>query len=78
MKIAYLISAHQDSGHFGRLVKSLYVNNVTAFFVHIDKKSDIHSFRKMLPDELLPSVVFLNSRCSVSWGGIRSVNIKKN
>lgn len=77
MKIAYLISAHQDSAHFGRLVKSLYVNNVTAFFVHIDKKSDIHSFRKMLPDELLPSVVFLNSRCSVSWGGYSQCEYQK-
>ena len=78
MKITYLISAHQDPGHFGRLVKSLYVNNVTTLFVHIDKKSDIHSFRMVLPDELHSSVVFLNLRYSVNWGGIRSVNIKKN
>ncbi len=43
MKIAYLISAHNTPKHFVRLVDALDSPNC-AFFVHIDKKSNIENF----------------------------------
>ena len=43
MKIAYLILAHNNPIHLNRLIASLSTEN-SAFFLHIDKKSNIDDF----------------------------------
>lgn len=45
MKIAYLILAHADAPHLGRLVRALAGEDI-GIFIHIDKKSDEAPFRR--------------------------------
>lgn len=72
MKIAYLIMAHADAPQLLRLISSLFVNDVTDFFVHIDKKSDITTFRKELAS--LPcKISFVENRVNTTWGGYSQV-----
>ncbi len=65
MTIAYLISAHTDAPQLARLVNALQSD--AHFFVHIDKKSDIEPFRRLLPQD---NVHFLEKRIDVRWGTI--------
>ena len=69
MKLAFLISAHTDATQLARLVKALPDNSV--FFIHIDKKSDIHIFEKFLGDD--DRVRFLPYRVDVVWGSLNEV-----
>ena len=62
MKIAYLISAHNNFEHLGKLIKALDDKNVI-FFIHVDKKVD-------MPKKILGNnkIVFIQ-RIKVWWGG---------
>lgn len=66
MRLAFLISAHTDAHHLARLVGSL--PEEADFYVHIDRKSDIEPFQKLLGGD--PRVVFLDRRTDVIWGSL--------
>lgn len=63
MKICYLIAAHTDPTHLHRLIESLRISDITDFFIHLDKRADIHKFDLHEHD-----VTFLPNRNSVNWG----------
>src|SRR5690349_19353849 len=69
MKIAYLILAHNTPNHLSRLVRALDSANA-AFFIHVDRKSDISPFRKGLSQ---PNTTFLEDRVAVYWGDFSDV-----
>jgi len=67
MKIAYLILAHVDPGNLKRMVNRLYIPDVTDFFIHVDKKSDIRPFKDGLENKNY--IHFISQRLSIYWGG---------
>lgn len=70
-KIAYLILAHSDPSHFGKLCNALK-NEYSDIYAHIDKKSN--SFNAFKEAASGNDVHFLTNRISVSWGGISIVD----
>ncbi len=72
MKIAYLISAHNDPAHLQRLVKALQPN--AEFFIHIDAKADIGPFRERLRG---PNIHFTDRRADIGWGNITQVRYQR-
>lgn len=58
MKIAYLISAHTDPIQLKKLVRSLYVDGKTYFFIHIDKKAKIIDFENEVSSLSFENVFF--------------------
>lgn len=68
MNIAYLISAHTDAPQLARLIAALHPD--AEFFVHIDKKSDIRSFKAHI---LAKNVHFIDKRIDVRWGTLIEV-----
>jgi hypothetical protein len=77
MKIAYLITAHNQPAHLHRMIEALN-NSDTAFFIHIDAKSDLNSFS---PQSYPENVTFIENRVKVHHGGyslvIAMVNLIK-
>ncbi|HEY9630924.1 MAG TPA: beta-1,6-N-acetylglucosaminyltransferase [Coleofasciculaceae cyanobacterium] len=69
-KLAFLILAHSDPEHFGKLVSAL--NDGCDIFVHIDRKSDISAFQSVVSTH--DSVQFLSDRSSVAWAGISMID----
>jgi hypothetical protein len=67
-KIAYLILAHADAEHLNRLITVLEGN--CDFYIHIDAKSDIHEFKRIVLSE---KTCFIKDRLSISWAGISMV-----
>jgi hypothetical protein len=65
LSIAYLILAHNNPRHFGRLIRALSSTS-SAFFVHIDKKSNLEPFSQEIEKE--ENVFFYTERFSVYWG----------
>lgn len=63
MKLAYLVLAHDNPSHLGRLTRALSSDD-TAVFVHLDKKSDISPFAAAMGDK----VHFVANRISAYWG----------
>lgn len=63
MKLAFLITAHNDPAQLRRLILSL--PSGSGFFVHIDAKSDLSSFTGI---DQLPNVHFCRRRINVMWG----------
>ena len=63
MRIAYLILAHGNPAHLGRLVAAL-TSGESSLFVHIDAKTDIHRFRAIQEG----SVHWTSRRVPVYWG----------
>jgi hypothetical protein len=68
VSVAYLILAHDNPRHFGRLLSAL-ASPTAAFFVHIDKKSAV-AFTHSLDAEV---VCFLADRLQVHWGDFSMV-----
>lgn len=68
MKIAYLILAHSNPRHFGRLISALSSGSC-AFFVHIDSKSNIEDFLRAEGTD----VHFVERRIPVYWGDFSQV-----
>lgn len=62
MKIAYLILAHKDPKHLGKLIQKLKTSN-SFFFVHIDLKSNIDHFIHLKQD----NVFFINERIPIYY-----------
>lgn len=72
MKIAYLISAHNDAPHLARLVNALQPN--AEFFIHIDAKTDIEPFRQRLRAE---NIHFTDRRMDIRWGTFSQVGYQR-
>ena len=62
-KIAYLILAHENPKHLGRLIERLSSPSV-AFFIHVDRKSSADAFTHIRGE----NVHFLRRRVTVHWG----------
>lgn len=65
----YLILAHNDPIHLGRLVDRL--DYCSDFFIHIDAKSDIQKFK--IPSLARKNVFFIEKRYPIHWGGYNMV-----
>lgn len=63
MKLAFLITAHNDPAQLRRLIEGLPAGS--GFFVHIDAKSDISVFSGI---GQLSNVHFARQRINVMWG----------
>lgn len=70
MKIAYLISAHNDPKQFGRMVSALHIEGSTSFFVHVDAKTNQEEFEQNIAPAYKPYVTFTQNRYWVQWGGV--------
>jgi hypothetical protein len=68
LKIAYLIAAHENPTHLGRLIAALSSASAS-FFIHIDKKSDTQAFASLKTER----VHFIEDRVSVFWGDYSQV-----
>jgi hypothetical protein len=68
MSIAYLVLAHADPVHLGRLLGAIASDDSEAF-VHIDAKSDIAAFASLRA----PRVHFVEPRVPVYWGDYSQV-----
>lgn len=71
-RLAFLILAHTDPQHIGRLCKRLLPYG--AVFVHIDGKRDLRPFLDAAPE----GAVYLRNRVRVTWGGFSIVRATLN
>lgn len=64
--------AHHQPSHLARLIRSLSGDSAY-FFIHIDRKSSLSSFKESIPES--GRIVFLNDRerVYVNWGGFSQV-----
>lgn len=69
-RIAYIISADKDPHHLERLIKAL--DYMADFYIHVDAKSNIEPFKKILKDK----VTFV-PRHWISWGAYSQVKYQK-
>lgn len=72
IRIAYLMSAFADPQHLKRLIGALDADGCE-FFVHIDRKVDIHPFEKLCDAD---NVHFLENRVNVYWGTYSQVEFQ--
>lgn len=75
MKIAYLITAYKDEIQLARLIYALASDN-TYFFVHIDKKVNLLTFKKQINKLDVKDKVYWvqdDERIRVNWGGYSQV-----
>jgi hypothetical protein len=70
LKIAYLISAHDNYIHLKRLINALDDEQCT-FYVHIDKKS----LKPIIQGE---NIIFIDKRINIHWGGFSLVRATIN
>lgn len=73
LQIAYLISAHTDAPQLKRLIEALQPD--AEFFVHIDRKSNIETFAKLIQN---CNVHFISERVDVRWGTLVEVEYQMN
>jgi hypothetical protein len=71
MKIAYLIIAHQHPHLLARIIKRLSSESC-AFFIHIDRKSDITPFLSISGD----NVFFVKDRIPLYWAEFSMVEVE--
>ena len=67
MKIAYIILAHKNSEQLTRLVKKINSTD-TSFFIHIDKKTDKETYKRMLESLSDFENVYFVKRFRSKWG----------
>lgn len=72
MRIAYILTAHDNYLHLERLIHTLNDDHIH-FYIHIDKKSE-------LPDNLggYNNVTLIKNRVKVYWGGFSQVQATLN
>ena len=68
MSIAFLILAHADPVHLGRLCRSL--QGAGDVYIHLDRKADKAAFEA----EVGTSGTFIEERHAVAWAGISMVD----
>ncbi|NDV93862.1 hypothetical protein D0T84_02875 [Dysgonomonas sp. 521] len=66
MKVCYLILAHNNFGHLGRLIDALDDTD-SSFYIHIDKKANQDYISSK------PNVSVIPSRFDINWGGFAMV-----
>jgi glycosyltransferase involved in cell wall biosynthesis len=66
-KLAYLIIAHHQPRHLGRLIDALRQED-SHFFIHVDAKADLSAFQALTPRS--DTVTFVADRARVEWGEI--------
>lgn len=69
MKVAILIAVHKYPIQVKRLIEAFQSDQFT-FFIHVDKKTDISPFRKLITGE---NIIFINNRTKVEWAGFSQV-----
>lgn len=72
--IAYLIQAHQDP-EFLRYLIEILAGKHSRFFIHVDEKSDLRSFKDVISRD---DTFFLEDRVKVYWGGWSQVQAALN
>ena len=65
MNVAYLIAAHNEPEHLGRLLGRILQPGAHAF-VHVDAKSNVNEFEQYVSQE---NAHFIARRTNVKWGG---------
>jgi hypothetical protein len=73
MKFAYLILVHQNADQFIRMVQKLESDD-SLFFIHVDKKADDRSFKKVA-EHIDPRKIVWLKRRSVVWAGFNSIRV---
>ncbi len=74
MRIANVIYAYKDPELVKRLILAMEHKNFD-FYVHLDKKSDLHPFRDLAD---LPNTQFVSRRALMHWGGFSFVRALVN
>jgi Core-2/I-Branching enzyme len=77
MKIAYIVLAHQLPNQFVRLVHRLQTDNA-AFFIHIDKKTDRETYRKMISPLLHYENIYFIERLPRYYGDFNHLRATLN
>jgi hypothetical protein len=72
LRLAYIISAYRKLGQVTRLVRRLH-HNETAFFIHVDKKTDDHDYVALTRSLEDSTAVFFLERHTCHWGGFGHV-----
>lgn len=75
MKIAYIITAYTDAPQLRRLVDSLCLyntNNVSDFYIHIDRKVKIDPFLEQLTG-CNADIYWCKNQYRINWGGFNQV-----
>lgn len=67
LRLAYLIFVHKNPAQLGRLLKRLYEPGCR-FYIHVDAKRNLNSFRVVVNQVPADSVVWLTKRKAISWG----------
>ncbi len=75
MKICYLVLAHNNPDHFGRLVKAIATPE-SSVFVHIDSKAQLRRFTEAVSAD--GDVEFISKRVAVWWGSFSIVQATLN
>ena len=74
MKIAYIILCHKNAKQINMMIDVLN-DKENAFFIHLDKKSNIESFIKTGSNiHILPK----DKREDIKWGTISMIKATKN
>lgn len=71
MKIAFLNLCHCDAEVVARVANKLTKNENFDMYIHVDRKSDILPFRKLLDENR--QVYFIQNRKKVYWGGYNAI-----
>lgn len=75
IKIAHLVLAHKDPVQLSLLIRRLVDENMHCF-IHIDKKSNIDDFFKLIPETQY--VKFIRDRVDIQWGGFGTIQATLN
>lgn len=68
MKIAFIVLAHKNPDQLGRLIRKL-ISKDSAFYIHIDKKSNFSDFKSELSKLANFTKITLLPRTNSYWGG---------
>jgi len=71
MEKNYIILAHENPLQLFRLIKALD-DNKSYFYIHVDKKIDVHDFKELIAD--YKNVIFVANRYDCVWGSISLVH----
>lgn len=71
MRIAFLNLCHTDPEMVARVANKLTKNPEFDMYIHVDAKTDIEPFQKLLDKN--PQVIFIKERYKVYWGGYHAI-----
>lgn len=77
MNLTYIILAHNDPKHLGRLVNALYADHVM-FVIHIDSRTDVSTFSECFTMLDMRSINFVEERCPSGWGSFYIIEATLN